>query len=308
MCYLRKNHLAPSSQRTYASALKIFQNFCRKNDHPQNPCREETLLRFVAYLFRQDVSHRTVTVYLAAIRKNLEENGRSSVMDSLKLKQVLTGYKRATNAGEDTRLPITLDLMRLIKVRLSKNDSLEPHDKAMLWSACTLAFFAFLRVSEFTAGSSNSKKTVLKLHNLSTANGSLEVTIPSSKTDQFGHGYKITVSATNRSVCAVRAADAYLKYRLRMAAPNPALFLYADTRALTTSLFASELKNLLRGVPQSNRYSSHSFRIGATSAAAANGASSGEIQRAGRWKSNCFETYVRSQVPIQGTSLYPLRG
>jgi hypothetical protein len=46
----------------------------------------------------------------------------------------------------------------------------------------------------------------------------------------------------------------------------------------------------------------HSFRIGAATAAAIQGASDEDIQRMGRWKSQAFKRYIR--IPVLQLNLF----
>ena len=45
-----------------------------------------------------------------------------------------------------------------------------------------------------------------------------------------------------------------------------------------------------------SRYKSHSFRIGGACHAADRGYSDGQIRALGRWKSDAFKVYLRSEV------------
>ncbi len=62
---------------------------------------------------------------------------------------------------------------------------------------------------------------------------------------------------------------------------------------------------LLSGTPAEN-FSSHLFRIGAATTAAHKGLSQQQIQALGRWSSEAFKSYIRSdRSPHQGSSSNP---
>ena len=68
---------------------------------------------------------------------------------------LLRGIKRTLGLTSRQRLPITMTLLRQIKEELARAPDYLPTDKLMLWSAFTLAFYGFLRSSEFTSPSAS---------------------------------------------------------------------------------------------------------------------------------------------------------
>ena len=72
------------------------------------------------------------------------------------------------------------------------------------------------------------------------------------------------------------------------------LFIHLDRSPLTKFQVNQVLKKglQLKGFPHQS-YSTHSFRIGAATSAAANGFSDEEIQSLGRWRSSAFQRYIR---------------
>jgi len=78
--------------------------------------------------------------------------------------------------------------------------------------------------------------------------------------------------------------------------------MFEDGSYLTNKIVDDTPKNLLKGVD--GKFTSHSLRIGAATTAAANNVPSEEIEKAGRWKSNKYVTYVRTTVPITGLKPY----
>ena len=86
----------------------------------------------------------------------------------------------------------------------------------MLWSAFTLAFYSFLRSSEFTAPSPTQFNPLVHLSNSDVSfnsGGCLTLHLKSSKTDPYRQGCTLLIAPSHRSVCAVRALKKYLSTR-----------------------------------------------------------------------------------------------
>ena len=170
----------------------------------------------------------------------------------------------------------------------------------MLWSAFNLAFFAFLRSSEFTSPSSVHFNPLVHLScsDISfTSAGTLSLQLKSSKTDSFRMGCSIMLAPSGCSVCAVRAMRRYLAHQLP---GNSTPFYFFSTgqfltRDKVTSILCLQLQRL--GFATES-YVSHSFRIGAATTAAEAGLPPWLIQTFGRWSSNCYTQYIRTPASI----------
>ncbi|GAV09963.1 hypothetical protein RvY_19445 [Ramazzottius varieornatus] len=144
---------------------------------------------------------------------------------------------------DDQRLPDTLSLMRHRKDKMAATD-LSDQDKTMYWSACTISFFGALRIGEYTSPSPKSytPHRTLSLSDVQLDKDLVRIRLPLSKIDQISHGYNIHLSATGRSVCAVRAAAKYPHYREVRGQESAPLFQLASGQFLTRQSIASTLK------------------------------------------------------------------
>ena len=109
-----------------------------------------------------------------------------------------------------------MSLLRKLKSELAQAPDILPHDKLMLLSAFTLAFFAFLRSSEFTSPSTSHFNALSHLSacNISfNSDGSLSLHLKSSKTDQYHQGCSLLIATSGRSVCAVCVIKKYMADR-----------------------------------------------------------------------------------------------
>lgn len=170
-------------------------------------------------------------------------------------------------------------------------------DHCMLWAACNLAYFGFLRSAEFTVPNLASFSSALHLSVQdisvdSDANPScLRVRIKASKTDPFRKGCFVHIGRGRFPLCALQAVLAYLAVRGNSGGP---LFLFQDGRPLSRAVLTVRIREILAGAGVSGNFSSHSFRIGAATVAARNGIPDHLIQALGRWSSSAYQTYIRT--------------
>ena len=166
-----------------------------------------------------------------------------------------------------------------------------------MWAACCLAFFGFLRVSEFTVPSDNlcDKDCHLSMEDILIDSRDdphlLKVTIKqSSKTDPFRVSVDLYLGATGATTCPVKGLLPYLALRGHCKEP---VFILEDGRYLTRQRLCSLLDSVLTKLHIDNqKYNTHSFRIGAATTAREANIPDALIQLMGRWKSNAANAYL----------------
>ncbi len=210
------------------------------------------------------------------------------------LEMVLKGIKKDKAAATPRiRLPVTLEIMERLRGTFIKKPT--DYDNIMMWAAYSLAFFGFLRCSEFTVPSQEeySSAVHLSLHDISLDSREsptrIQVRIKQSKTDPFRQGCNL---CPGKDICPISAILPYLAKRGARYGP---LFITADWTYLTRGIFASRLADALQEAGIDGKgYNTHSFRIGAATTANEKGISDVNIKMLGRWRSNAYQQYVRT--------------
>ena len=148
-----RDGLAASSRTTYAAGQGRYIHFCNTAKVPATPATEYTLILFITHLASTNICYATIKVYLSAIRHMHVYRGWHNHFNQQltpRLQLILRGIRKHQSSTHvpRVRLPITVQILHSIRRLLSQKP--KSYATTMLWVACSLAFFAFLRVSEFT--------------------------------------------------------------------------------------------------------------------------------------------------------------
>lgn len=280
--------VAPSTRRTYQAGLQAYLDFCYQYNIQPFPASSLTLRYFCTHLARS-ISYKTIKVYLSALRLEHLERGYHNPTDDELLRLLCTGIKRTQGDTSRQRLPITINILKALKTQLRNDSSYSLVEKRLLWSAFTLAFYGFLRASEYA--SSN-----LLWSDIQLTPSTVTILLRQSKTDPFRHGHSITLQATFTSTCPVRAIKLFTELTTNRTGP---LYQAGRFNPLSREQLTRVLRNLLqRAGYQHNSYASHSFRIGAATTAAAAGLPSWLIKAMGRWSSDAYQSYIQCPASI----------
>ena len=255
--------LGPSSCRAYRAGQSEFIQFCHRLSVTPLPVQEPLLILFVAHLSLR-LAHSSVRWYLSAVcHMHIAQGFGDPLAGTLRLQLALKGLKRSKPREKNSWLPVTPYVLR-VKAVLDR----EPHrqDNIMLWAACCLGFFTFLRLGEMTVPSANSCDPSWHLTPMDVAVDNLQqpsliqLSLKCSKTDQTRQHVKLFIGRTNNELCMVAAMLAYLAVRGFDHGP---LFRSEDGQPLTCAKLVSLLKAMLTAAGiDSTHYSAHSFRIG----------------------------------------------
>lgn len=167
----------------------------------------------------------------------------------------------------------------------------------MLWAACCLGSFAFLRSGELTLLPRSSfdpsvhfspsdiavddcqNPTIMRVH------------LKASKIDQTREGTDLYVGRSFNALCPIVAMLTYISVHGFDAGPS---FRFDNGTPLTRPVFMEKVRVALQQASvDPTQFAGHSFRIGAATTAAAHSMSDATIQLLGRWRSDSYIRYVR---------------
>ena len=138
----------------------------------------------------------------------------------LRLHYILQGIKRSEaqkQVEKRPRLPVSPSILRKLK-HIWEEESSQPN-RIMLWAACCLGFFGFLRMGEMTVPSQEAYDPAVHLNKGDVAVDDpaapsiIKITIKQSKTDPFRKGINIFLGKTSSDLCPVAAILNYLLER-----------------------------------------------------------------------------------------------
>lgn len=239
-------------------------------------------------------------LYLAGIKSyQLDVGLECSVFSDPQLERTIQGIKRDHREPDRrARMPLTRPLLLQLLTSLNTTD----YNHLVLKAAFTLAFAAFLRVGEFTykaadtaSGPSFPSWFLTKSSVRLIGATHMELTLPSSKTDPFRKGIKLTIAASHDSGCPVRAMTTFLTADTHRHQLSP-LFCIGQVAQLpfTREYVVERLQQLAIAAGLGlGPWKGHSSRRGAAAWAAEVGISEREIQTLGQWRSDAYKAYIQ---------------
>jgi len=200
----------------------------------------------------------SIKVYLAAICLYHIECGLPDPTSDDLLLLVCRGIRCLQGDHRQTRLPITINLMRTLKDQLQQS-FYTLQEQRMLWAAFTMVFYGFLRVSEYIN---------LRWCDVTISDDHISIRLHQSKTDPFQWRLSVKIFNTKSSTCPCHA---FIRYREIASDKAPAAPLFQAGRFHPLSQPKTLCLLLKQAGLDESQYASHSFHVGAATMAAAAG-------------------------------------
>ena len=255
------------------------------------PTTPIVLALYVTYVYTQKYAHRTILTHLAAISYMHRCHQMAEPNKNFLVQRALLGVKRCVPV-QDCRLPISLPL--LYRLHGSVNHLISrPYARAMFQAMYMLAFYAFLRVGEFTL-SHGQADNLLQFHQimLDADRKAVQVGFHRYKHSK-GKQHVIYSHSSTGPVCPVETLKTYIQYRGGGEKASP-LFIQQNGCPVTRAEFTNAFNKSIDFLGISRKfYKPHSFRIGAASHFAQLDMSYAQIRHMERWASNAFKSYIR---------------
>lgn len=291
---LVKRGLQPSTQQTYSSAENQYLQFCSIHGLCPLPASEEVLLLYVTYLYKRNLKHGTIKVYLAAARSLHIRNSYIFPTECHKLNLALRAVANDSPPPK-RKLPITYDLLE----RMYKLHGFAYND-LVYWTAICVGFFGCLRAAEFTVKDDFDPQYNLTINDVSfsSENDVPYVTLYLKRT-KTGGGVSVVIGCSKTKVCAYCMLQKLLEARKIFQSNHPALFIFSNGQPLNKQLLVRHLRFCLSCLGlQPDMYSGHSLRAGSATTAGTKQFQSWEVKSLGRWASQCYNIYIRSTSHI----------
>ena len=265
--------------RQWAAYLTLLTKF-QPNTVPL-PSSPYLIRCFIQHLHDSGLANSTIRSMLCTIAHQHKAEGFLSPTNDYLLSQMFKGFKKTNRTKPDDHHPLTtLDLSRLISSATKLH--LSYYNVALFRALFSTMFHAFLWASEVTKHAHNLPFSSCRL-----SHNRFKLIFSSSKSS--GRPASISIKATGKRHCPLSLLQKYLT--LRSTEPGP-LFIFRDGHPINRTYFNKILSAAKKVAKLTGRITTHSFRIGAATNAAAMGFSTQQIKIMGRWKSDAYSSYV----------------
>ena len=300
--------IAAASARAYSSAAshvtRLEAELGRQFLWPLSAQDSNLLL---VHLLSKGLKTSTVRSYLAGVRRLSLSHGVSSPTPQSDLaKSLLKGHENLARnpiqaVAEATHRPVSIPFLRLLGHAMNRFWKGNLNDKQCFWSISLFGFWGSMRIGEILCketASFSPTSNLLGTDVIHMSPSSLALWVRDPKIPKtFGDVVEVWTTPSFPDVDPFKAFLTYWELRKKSPLSLP-LFLKADGRIFTHSLFSSTLKALLSQYTLElelsvNTWTGHSFRSGLPTLLQSAGFSDDEIKVWGRWVSTAFQLYTR---------------
>jgi hypothetical protein len=270
------------------------------------PVSEEILVWFAVHCTKTlKLSPSSIKLYLAGIRFHYLGKGHPNpLVDAYgnhypRLQTILRSMKKLHTTPQTVRLPINAQILTNISMLLHAG-IFGPYTDLLMETACTTAFFGFLRCGEFTVRQKFNPQINLCLQDITFLQDRCNLKLKASKTDPFRQGIVIPLFSRQHSICPVRNLRKYHQVRLNCGGQQlDPLFVSSDGSPLTRAYFIEYLRVILSRLGlHATQYSGHSFRVGACTSGSDARLEDHLLKTLGRWSSDCYTRYVKTSDSV----------
>ncbi|KAK7938714.1 hypothetical protein WMY93_002040 [Mugilogobius chulae] len=292
---------APRTLSAYLAGWTRFQSFLQTFHLPLTAADISTICSFISYnRTTKRVRTTSILTHLTSINffYKLATGFPHPARGHANVTTLLKGLRKSEPHPPPKRQPLTTDLLLRCALVL-RSGCIAPAFDLSLECMFLLAFFGFLRCSEFAPSSSAFDPTFHPtLSDVVRHSEDLFVfTLRRSKTDQIGASFPIYLFRLNSPLSPNDPRTKYLaaRYASNASFSDP-LFLTETGQMATRFWFSAHFRNVLRLSGAPGRFSIHSFRNGAATSAARAGIPDRVIQVLGRWASISYRNYIRHNI------------
>lgn len=283
--------LSAGSKAAYRRSWARLESFCKRVEQPAVfPVSVSMVALFTADLHEQKYAAATIASDLSAIafvHKMLQQPNPCS--DFLVV-SLLRSTRRVVTV--DSRAPVSRELLRRMIQRLYVEKGM-CFEFVLFRAVFSVAFYGFCRIGELVVSGTADHR--LRRRDVTLREREVEVVFRTYK--HATSASRIVLQQNTGVCCPVRAVKEYLMLRpVQEGDAESPFFLSESGGDVRREHVVSRLKRLAHTLQAEGRFDGHSFRIGATCHAAAQGRSAAELQSLGRWKSNAYLRYLRGMA------------
>lgn len=275
--------LASGTRRAYAACHHRWSAFAGRHGFRVEPAEPGAVALFIAEASR-DFSIATIEQTLAYLSILNQDHGRPGPLANAQVKRVWRGLKRSVRVRQSCKAPLLLDDIQEIVERLPQG-IVGDRDRAII----LLGFASAMRRSELAAAN---------FEDLSETDDGLLISIPKSKTDTYGRGQEVLVSAGRHpKTCPIAAVE---RWAAHFNPARGAIFRSINRQGIVGHRLSGEsiAKVVKRAAAAAgidpSRIGGHSLRAGFVTQALLSGADERSVMRQTRHSSHkTLERYMR---------------